>query len=164
MPVGSANSSSITPKTGASFSGGIRGNYLNINQALTASNSVRIRPKALPTTARCSCVLVARNAASGSKTLRVSFSGLFFSATLTDSEWSTVNMTTGADIPAGTVSDIQIYTDDGTPFNIDICYAGVFVGETPMLFLPADRHQKLYGSVAWNPPSVAPGQQSPARQ
>ncbi|QPH42346.1 hypothetical protein IYR97_13485 [Pseudomonas fulva] len=163
LPIGSANSAVITPKTGASFSGGIRGNYININQALTASNSVRIRPKALPTTARCSCVLVARNAAPGSKTLRVSFSGLFFSATLTDNDWSTVNITTGADIPAGTVSDIQIYTEDGTAFNVDVCYAGVFVGETPMLFLPADRHQKLYGSVAWNPPSVAAGQQSPAQ-
>ncbi len=163
LPIGSANGAVITPKTGASFSGGIRGNYININQALTASNSVRIRPKALPTTARCSCVLVARNAAPGSKTLRVSFSGLFFNATLTDNDWSTVNITTGADVPAGTVSDIQIYTEDGTAFNVDICYAGVFVGETPMLFLPADRHQKLYGSVAWNPPSVAAGQQSPAQ-
>ncbi|MGO1206224.1 MAG: hypothetical protein ACTMIS_04760 [Pseudomonas putida] len=161
LPIGSANSAVITPKTGASFSGGIRGNYLNINQALTASNSVRIRPKPLSTTARCSCVIVARNAAVGSKTLRVSFSGLFFSATLTDSDWSTVNITTGADVAAGTVSDIQIYTEDGTAFNVDICYAGVFVGETPMLFLPADRHQKLYGAVSWNPPNVSAGQQSP---
>lgn len=159
LPIGSSNSAVVTPK----YDGGPYGNYLNINQALTSSNNIRIRPKALPFATRASAQLVLRNADPGSKTLRVTFAGLSFNAIISSSEWTYVNITSGLDISAGTVSDIQVYTNDPetpTGFNIDIGYAGVFAGEQPPALLPSMRHRKHFGSISWNPPAVASGAQS----
>ncbi|WP_338724874.1 hypothetical protein [Pseudomonas juntendi] len=157
LPIGSVNSAIVTPRTG----GGINGNYININQALTSSNSVRFRPKNLPITSRYTSVMVIRNADAGSKKLRIGVAGLFFYATVNSSEWTMVNMTTGEDLLAGTTTgDTQIFTDDGTAFNIDVCYAGTFVGESVPLFLPAPRHPALDATMPWNPPSVPAGGQA----
>lgn len=156
LPVGSANSATVTGMTGA----GINGNYIKIDQALTASNQVRLRPIAAPMAGRYTAVVVLRNGVAGSKILRYSMFGLFYNVTLTDAEWSIITLTSGSDVAAGTVNDIQLLTDDGTGFNVDVCYCGTFLGEAPPLFLPSRRPQQLNASITYDAGNLSAGQQT----
>lgn len=155
LPIGSLNGAVLTQGTGD----GISGNYLNINQAKTTSNGVRFRPKAAPFTGRYTYGMVARNADAGIKTVRVVMGGLYFNGELSSTEWTYLNMTTGQDVAKGTTNDIQVYTEDGTAFNIDICYVSCFLGESGPVFLPSPKRPTLDAAVSWNPPSVASGAQ-----
>lgn len=157
LPILSSNSAVVTALTG----GGQNGNYLNINQSLTANNQVRFRPKNLPFTSRYTGVLVMRNAAAGVKSVRVSVAGLFFTAVLSSTDWTMVTLTTGSDLTAGsTTGDILLLTEDNTGFNVDVCYIGMFAGENPPMFLPSAKPQSLYASATWDPPSIAAGSQT----
>lgn len=160
LPIGSSNSATITPKTGA----GPNGTYLTVTQALTTANQVRFRSRAVPFTGKYTGVMVMRNADVGAKTVRLSIGGLSFDANLTDTEWSVATLTTALDLAAGSVNDIILSTIDGTAYNVDVCYAGFFAGEAGGLFPASARLQNIYGSLAaYNPAAIAAGAESPAQ-
>lgn len=155
LPVGSANTAVITPMTG----GGMNGRYININQALTASNQVLLRSKSLPMKGRYTAVVVARNADVGAKKINFAAFSLYYDAWLSDAEWSILTLTSGQDLAPGAALDILLRTTDGTPYNIDVCYCGMFLGEAGPLFLPAPRPPVLNASMVYDAPSIASGSQ-----
>lgn len=160
LPIGALNGAVLTKKSGD----GMSGNYLNLNQAAITNNSVRFRQKACPMDGRYTYTAVVRNANVGQKTIRVAMGGLFFDASLTDTEWTLLNMTTGVDLAKGSVNDIQLFTNDNTAFNIDVCFVSCTLGESTPLFQNSPKratidagYQEGGVNVPWEPPSVAIG-------
>lgn len=151
LPIGADGGATITAGTGA----GLFGRYLNINQAGT-SGTTSFRSKALPFTGRHSCVLVVRSGDGGSYQMRFSFAGLFKNAvTVSGTDPIIFVMTSGSDLAAGTQQNIQILTDNASPFNIDVLYASITYGEGGMPFCHASPFQQLENSITFNPPSIA---------
>jgi hypothetical protein len=155
LPVGASGGATITAATTA----GPFSRYLNVNQAGT-SGTTRFRPKALPFTGRYCGVLVIRNAAAGSRTIRLGFNNLYEVATISDTEWSLYSLTSGTDIAAAAQPDIQILTNDATAFSVDVAYAGVFFGETPPIIALASPYSEIVGSATYNPPDILNGAQT----
>lgn len=150
-PVGSTGGATITEMSGA----GLYGRYININQP--TNGVVRFRPRAVPFNGRYTSVVIIRNANPGETSVQLGFNSLYNQFTISSSEWSFWTLTSGADIASGTVPDIILSRPDGTPFNVDVCYASVAFGEGGMPFMPALPSQELNGSAGYNPPSLAPG-------
>lgn len=150
LPVGSAGGATITAGTGEGYSG----NYLNINQALTTGNTVRLRPKAAPGKGRYTANLSIRNADGVDRTIQVGMFGKFAVVKISGTEYSPVTLTSVADVPAGTVSDILISTTDNTAFNVNVDYAGVLIGEGGTFYTPCYRPQQLNATVTYDAPSL----------
>lgn len=156
LPIGSTGGATITAMAGA----GLFGRYLNVNQPAT-TGTTRFRPLKLPFNGRYTAVLVLRNAEVGSRTIRLAFNSLYHVATIGNAEWTLFTMTCGADIIVGDQPDIQILSDDSTPFNIDVAYAAITFGEGGQPFVPAPRHGEINGSIPnFNPPSIASGSET----
>lgn len=155
LPIGVVNSATVTPA-----SGGLSGLYLNINQPLTTSNSVRFRPKALPSAGRITATIVLRNADVGTKTLWVSFAGLSPTIQLPAAEFSVFRITTSVSRPAGGVNDVVIYTNDSTAFNVDVAYVGVTMGEGAEIVVPSKGFRTIEYSQEHDFSSIAAGSQA----
>lgn len=150
-PIGASGGAAITEESGAIF-----GRYLNINQAGT-SGTTRFRPGPLPFTGRYTAAIIIRNADPGARTIRLGFNNLYEVAEISNTDWTFWTLTVGADIAAGQQPDIQILTNDATPFNVDVCYAAVTFGEGGQPMVAAPAVSELLGSVSYNPPSMATG-------
>ena len=150
LPLGSVGGATVTEMSGA----GLFGRYLNINQPNATNNAVRFRPRPAPFAGRYTAVVLVRNASGGTKTIQGGFNALFNQFEITNTEWTLWTLTSGTDIAAGAVTDILLSTADGTPFNIDVCYAAVTFGEGGVPFVLASPHQEVEGSMTFNPPSI----------
>lgn len=155
LPVGGANSSTIT-----AADGGLSGTYLNINQALTTSNSVRFRSKALPYAGRVTATIVMRNADAGSKAMVFNVGGLAPPVTISDTEWTLVRLTYARSLAAGATQDVQIYTTDGTAFNVDVAYVSLTMGEGAALLIPSSNFRTIEYSTTHDFASIANGAQA----
>lgn len=153
-PIGATGGATITEVAGV----GQSGRALRITQPGTSGTTL-IRSKPLAYLGRHTGGLIIRNADSGTRTMRVSFAGLFEVITIRSSEWTYWTLTTGADLAVGSQPDIQVLTNDATPFNVDIAYMGVTFGEGgPAMLTSPPLPQLLAASASFfNPPSIAPG-------
>lgn len=153
LPFGSANSATITAQTGA----GWHGNYWNLNQPATTSNSFSMRCASAPWKGRYTGTMIIRNANAGAKTMRATFLGLSFELPISDSEWTVATVTTKAEIAAGTQLNLQVFTNDTTAFNVDVAYGCIAFGEAPPVYLPSQAEVVLDGSVTHNVGSLVDG-------
>jgi hypothetical protein len=154
LPFTALNGSTITAMTGA----GLYGNYVNVNQPLTTSNTVRLRSKSLPMSGRVTSSLLIRNADVGSKELTLVLAGpLNPPITITNTEWTLIALTSNAVLASGVAQDIGIYTNDGTAFNVDIAYASIALGQGGPMFVPSSDQKTIMYSEVYDPPSIAAG-------
>jgi hypothetical protein len=151
-PLNSLNSATLTVG-----SGGLTGNFLNINQALTTSNAVRFRSKALPYAGRVTGVIVLRNADAGSRDVRLSIAGLFTDITISDAEWSVATITQNAVQAAGSTPEILVLTLDSTAFNVDVTYVCLSMGEGGQLLTPSTGNRTINYEEVYDPPSISAG-------
>jgi hypothetical protein len=153
LPVGADGGSTVTP-----MSGGFSGTYLNINQPNTASNAVYFRGKALPTSGKLTGVIILKNADAGSKVIDLSFLSLASpEVTITDSEWTYVTCSPTAINAAGSVLNLAVFTNDGTAFNVDVAYVGLFYGEGHEALIPSTGFRTIDYSQVYDFPSIAAG-------
>ena len=138
--------------------------YLNINQPnLGVSGIVRFRSVALPFKGRYTGTLLIRNAAVGTRTMRLGFNNLFQVVTISNTEWTLFTLTGGTDIAAGEQPVLIIRADDDvSTYDVDVCYASVTFGEGGMPMSLGSPRQELDGASAgfYNPPSIASGGQA----
>lgn len=131
--------------------GGVAGGYININQLNTASNAVIFPVDAVLVEGRYTGSVIIRNADPGPKDLKLDILGNFPSITV-DDKWQLINSAPLAAL-SGT-PNIKVFTDDGTPFNVDICSLSCVAGQFPLCIPPddpvalADRNGPVVANVA----------------
>lgn len=139
--------------------GGIYGRALRVTQPAT-TGTLRLRPRALPFRGRYTANLLVKNPNPGEAEIRVAFNNLYDVIKIKDTEPTLWTLTTGQDLEVGTQPDIQILSNNGTPFAVDVLYASVTFGEGGPAFAPAPSPaQIVFSSTSfYNPPSLATGQ------
>lgn len=137
--------------------GGVSGNYLNINQAATTSNSARFRARALPYAGKTTYTIIMRNANVGSKSMRVQFGSVFATIQISNTEW-TVARVTPTDVKAeGSTNDIVVFTDDSTAYNIDVAYVGITLGIGGAVLNPSAGVKTIKHEEVYDPPNIVAG-------
>lgn len=155
LPIGSTGGAVVTELSGV----GPNGRALKLTQAGN-TGTVRFRSVPLPFRGKYSCGVILRNGVPGSYRLRAAFNNLYEVIDLVDTEWNYFPLTAGATIDAGTAVDIQLLSDNGTPFNIDVAGAFIVLGEGGMpIGVPQQLRQVIgQSSTFFNPPSLANGE------
>ena len=148
-PVGGAPDVTVTSATG-----GFTGNYLNLNQSLSALKPTYFANVSFEDETTSSCILVIRNADAGSKQMRVQYNGLYSNVDLVNTEWTVVTL---SDQTKQSTAALSIYDNNLTAYNIDIAYVGIFHGDAPLLFADSMPEGLIFHTESTNFPNLLSG-------